>query len=68
MPYWAMWVLLWAGESAGNPGRVDIQLLRVMYEMDIEGGEGCKPCSNVWEAHKIYYRRAVKKANISVQI
>lgn len=53
----------------GTWGCVDIQLLYVMYEMEMEGGgEGCEPCSSVWEAHKTYYRRAVKRANISVQI
>lgn len=68
------------GESAQDPGRVDIKLLCVMYERDTEAsgievavcvcvlGGGFKPCSNVWEAHKTYYRRAVKRANISVQI
>lgn len=67
--YWATWLLLGAEESAEDPGRLDMQLLCVMYEMYWVGGVrgGVAAPFNVWEPHKTYYRRAIKTAN-SVQI
>lgn len=48
-PVSATWLLPRVGQSAGDPGRVDIHLLRVMYEMDKEGNgdEGREHSSNI---------------------